>query len=69
MKGGGMLQKPGWKKKLRYLFDNLFSTGPVGLASGLGILSIVIVVISAVLVTVLNYTLPNEESFSFGEAI
>lgn len=64
-----MLQKPGWKKKLRYLFDNMFSTGPVGLASGLGILSIVIVIISAVLVTVLNYALPDEESFSFGEAM
>ena len=64
-----MLQKPGWKKKLRYFFDNMFSTGPVGLASGLGVLSIVIVVISAVLVTVSNYALPNEESFNFSEAM
>jgi len=64
-----MVQKPGLMKKLRYYFDNFFSTGPIGLATGLGVLSIIIIGISSILITAARYAPPDEEAFNFGEAV
>lgn len=55
-------------QKLRYKFDNLMAKGPIALIGWLGILSLVLVVVAALILTVTGFTQDDGETMNFVEA-
>ncbi len=56
------------RQKLRYRFDNLMARGPIALIGWLGILSLVLVVAAALILTVTGFTQDDGETMNFIEA-
>lgn len=64
-----MSQKPGFKQKASYLFDNLMAAGTPAMIGMLAVLSLVVVFVAAALLSLLNINQPGEQGpLSFGEA-
>ena len=57
-----------FSQKLRYKFDNLMAKGPIALIGWLGILSLVLVVVAALILTVTGFTQDDGETMNFVEA-
>lgn len=57
-----------FSQKLRYKFDNLMAKGPIALIGWLGILSLVLVVVAAMILTVTGFTQDDGETMNFVEA-
>lgn len=57
-----------WRDKLRYRFDDYMSKGTAALIAGLGILSLVIIVVMATVVSVAHIAPQGSDSLSFWEA-
>ncbi|HMQ79738.1 MAG TPA: TrkA C-terminal domain-containing protein [Ignavibacteria bacterium] len=57
-----------FRQKLRYKFDNLMAKGPIALIGWLGILSLVLVVVAALILTVTGFTQDDGETMNFVEA-
>ncbi len=55
-------------QKMRYRFDNLMAKGPIALIGWLGILSLVLVVVAALILTVTGFTQDDGETMNFVEA-
>jgi len=55
--------------RLRYWMDNLFSRGTGALIASLGVLSVVLIVISALIITLTGFTQVGDEPYQFGEAV
>jgi hypothetical protein len=60
--------KTGFSQKFRYRLDNLMSKGIIALIGWLGIISILIIVIAAVVLTVSGLSQEEAESLNFVEA-
>lgn len=58
-----------WKHKLRYHFDNSMSRGTPAMLTWLGVISMVIIVLSAILVSLLGIVPEGGEQLSFPEAL
>jgi voltage-gated potassium channel Kch len=58
----------GWKDRLRYAVDNTFSRGTAALIAWLGILSLVIISLAALVVTLTGVAQEGEEPLGFFEA-
>lgn len=56
------------RKKLRYKFDNLMAKGPAALIGWLGLLSILLVITAALILTVTGFQQDDSDSLSFVEA-
>ncbi len=56
------------RQKLRYKFDNLMAKGPIALIGWLGVLSLVLVVVAALILSVTGFTQDDGESMNFVEA-
>lgn len=64
-----MSQKPSFKQKLSYLFDNLMAAGTPAMIGMLALLSLVVVFVAAAIISLLGINQPGEEgALSFGEA-
>jgi hypothetical protein len=61
--------KTGFSQKFRYRLDNLMSKGIIALIGWLGIISILIIVIAAVVLTVSGLSQEEGESLNFVEAV
>jgi ion channel POLLUX/CASTOR len=57
-----------WQEKMRYRFDNFMVRGTASLIGGLGILSLVLIVVMAALVSLTGIHQPGEDSLNFWEA-
>jgi len=57
-----------FRQKLRYIFDNLMAKGPIALIGWLGVLSLVLVVVAALILTVTGFTQDDGETMNFIEA-
>ncbi|NMC77898.1 MAG: potassium transporter TrkA, partial [Chloroflexi bacterium] len=57
-----------WKEKLRYQFDNFMAKGTVALIGGLAVLSVLLIVIMAAVVSLLKIAPGNGEPVGFLEA-
>lgn len=55
-------------QKLRYKFDNLMAKGPIALIGWLGVLSLVLVVVAALILSVTGFTQDDGETMNFVEA-
>lgn len=57
-----------FSQRLRYKFDNLMAKGPIALIGWLGVLSLVLVVVAALILTVTGFTQDDGETMNFVEA-
>lgn len=58
-----------WREKIQYTVDNIFSRGTMALILWLGVLSLVIILLSAALITLLGVKIADVQALSFGEAV
>ena len=63
-----MENQPSFKEKMKYAVDNTFSKGTISLIGWLGILSLILIVIAAIVITLTGAHLEGEEQISFLEA-
>jgi voltage-gated potassium channel Kch len=64
-----MSQKPSFKQKVSYMFDNIMAAGTPAMIGMLALLSLVVVFVAAAIISLLGITQPGEEgALSFGEA-
>src|SRR5512140_3083182 len=57
------------RDRVRYRFDNLMSRGPIALLIGLGLLSLLIIVIAAAIISIGGITQDETPQVSFFEAM
>lgn len=57
-----------FSQKMRYRFDNLMSKGPIALIGWLGILSVILVCVAAIILTIAGLTQDDGETMNFVEA-
>ncbi|HET7009821.1 MAG TPA: hypothetical protein VFI11_03515, partial [Anaerolineales bacterium] len=57
-----------WSDRLRYAFDNTFSRGPSALIAWLGLVSLVLILVAAMIVTVTRAAPEGESALAFHEA-
>jgi voltage-gated potassium channel Kch len=70
-KTGGMgarMKEITWSDRLHYQFDNFMAKGTAALIGGLGILSIIVIVIAAAVISLLSIVPDGGERMSFSEA-
>jgi len=60
--------KPGIKVKLHYKFDNLMSAGPIAIIAWLGILSLLLIIIAALIMNIFRISPVEGETFALIEA-
>ena len=60
--------KPGFKEKLHYKFDNLMSAGPIAIIAWLGILSLLLIIIAALIMNIFRISPVEGETFVLIEA-
>ena len=60
--------KPGVKEKLHYKFDNLMSAGPIAIIAWLGILSLLLIIIAALIMNIFRISPVEGETFILIEA-
>lgn len=58
-----------FREKIRYAIDNIFSRGTLALILWLGVLSLIIILLSAALITLLGVKVADVQALSFGEAV
>ncbi len=64
-----MSQKPSFKQKLSYMFDNIMAAGTPAMIGMLALLSLVVVFVAAAIISLFSINQPGEEgALSFGEA-
>lgn len=63
------MKKISFSQKLRYRFDNTFAKGPIALIGWLGIVSLLMIVIAAVVLFILAIAPEGEENISFIEGV
>lgn len=63
------MKKTGFRQKLRYAFDNTMSSGPGAVIAWLGIISLLIITLAAVVMAVLSIVPEGEGEVSFIEAL
>ncbi len=64
-----MKKDPGFSDKLRYYFDNTLAKGTISLIGWLAVISLVIIVIGAGIISLSGLHQPGGEALSFGEAV
>lgn len=64
-----MSQKPSFKQKVSYMFDNIMAAGTPAMIGMLALLSLVVVFVAAAIISLFSINQPGEEgALSFGEA-
>lgn len=63
------MKKISFSQKLRYAFDNTMSKGAIALIGWLAVLSLLVVIIAAVIITILQVAPEGEEPMGFIEAV
>jgi voltage-gated potassium channel Kch len=62
------MKKITWIERLQYQFDNYMAKGTIALIGGLGILSVIVIVLVALIVSIFKITPSGSEPVGFGEA-
>jgi len=62
------MRKPTFKQRFQYWFDNYMSKGPIAMIGGLAVVSIVIILIAAAIISIGGIATDGNDVPSFGEA-
>ncbi|MGC8855878.1 MAG: CASTOR/POLLUX-related putative ion channel, partial [Anaerolineae bacterium] len=63
------MHKPTFRQRLQYSFDNWMSQGPSAMIAILGIVSLLLILIAAVILTLTGFHQVNDGPLTFGEAL
>ncbi|HEV7719568.1 MAG TPA: hypothetical protein VGO70_11400 [Arsenicitalea sp.] len=67
--GAAVIRFEKWRARLRYEFDKSMAAGPIALIGWLAIISLIIIVIAAAIISVLRIAPDGGDSLNFGEAV
>ena len=63
------MQKPSWRERLNYKFDNFMDKGTLALIAGLGVLSLVVILVAGTVLYLARIRPAGESELSFADAV
>jgi voltage-gated potassium channel Kch len=63
------MQKPSWRERLNYKFDNFMDKGTLALIAGLGVLSLVVILVAGTILYLARIRPEGEAELSFADAV
>ena len=63
------MQKPSWRERLNYKFDNFMDKGTLALIAGLGVLSLVVILVAGAILYLARIRPAGESELTFADAV